>query len=374
MQNNTFGSNSGSILPTLSSGSSPSGTQHAAAAAPGSPATQQLSGSTYRSKFAGMPGSASALHLHYGFKNSAPAFDPLPPTHPAAEARRSMQRWAQGQRLGQKPEWSGTTATADSGGHPRRALMHQLSEFQAPKIVFNFRAQQVPSVHRQAVPVWKPSKFRVDQTAFLTKAERERATHSVPGTTTVLSHAEMPITEDPRLQRREAGWNQSTALEAERANLFKEKVYKRQLEENKTLDVLDMDRYVNPVEDVRRRVDSGRDAKRQQRREKEEFVERMKREARARRGLRPQSLAALDVGPDGQPVVYKLSNIDSWWNNQPAELQEAVMLLEQRRQEEQERAARKAQAEAEARGAAPQNLRVVPQAQPASTSAPATGR
>jgi hypothetical protein len=357
-------------LPALASGGSQQQQQ---------PAQQShitSSSSTYRSKFAGMPGSASALHLHYGFKNSAPAFDPLPPTHPAAQARRDAQRWAQGQRLGQKPEWDGTSATADSGGHPRRALMHQLSEFQAPRIVFNFRAQHVPQVHKKSVPVWRPSKFRVDQTAFLSKADRGLATHSVEGTTTLLSHAEMPITDDPRLQRREAAWNQSTALEPVRANLFAKKEYEDLRPLNKTKPILDHDRYVNPVEDVRRRQEEARDIKRQARQEHEEFVAQMKREARARRGMRPQSLSIQQqqqhqVGPDGKALVFKMSNMETWIKHEPAELREAVSVLETRRRDEEARAALKAQQEAEARGAVPQGLRVVAPGQSQGAKKPA---
>lgn len=294
----------------------------------------------YRSKFAGMPGSASALHVHYGFKHSAPAFDPLPAEHPAAVARKEARQWAQGTRLGQKPEWSATTATPDSGGHPRRQLMHQLSEFQAPKLVYNFRAQELPSVHKQAVPVWKPGKFKVDQTGFLSKKDRQRAGHIVLGNTDVLSHAEMPITEDPEKQRREAAWSNSTALPHERASLFvkREEADYRAL--NRTKPILDHDRYVNPIEDVKRKHDQYRELKRHDREEKQEFVAKMKREARARRGLKPASLAdetsASKNNLEGQ--VFKMSNIDTWWNLTPPELQEAVDTIESRRLAEDDKA------------------------------------
>lgn len=349
---------SGNSLPPLSPATNNNNNNNHNAASGGMSSTHHTAHSTYRSKFAGMPGSASALHLHYGFKSSAPAFDPLPASHTAVVARREMQRWAQGQRLGQKHEWDVTTACADTGGHPKRALMHQLSEFQAPRLVPNFRAQQIATVHKHAVPVWKPSKFRVDQTAFLSKKERELVTRSGGASVTALSHAELPITEDPEVQKREAGWNISSSLEPVRANLFAKKEYEDLRPLNKTKAILDQDRYVSPVDDIKRKMDSAREQKRQQRHQHDQFVARMKREARARRGLRPMSLAA-DVGPDGQAVVFKMSNIDSWWDQEPVELKSAVETLEQRRRAEEERLAKKAAAEAEARGGGPQGIRVV---------------
>lgn len=327
---------------------------------------------THRSKFAGMPGSASALHVHFGFKNTAPAFDPLPADHPSVVAKREAKHWAQGTRLGQKPDWDCTSGTTDAGGHPRRALMHQLSEFQAPKIVYNFRAQQVPSVHKQAVPVWKSNKFKIDQTAFLTKKEKSISTHHVLGNTNALSHAEMPLTENPQLQRKECSWNTSTALAHERDSLFvkRKEVDFRAL--NRVKRILDQDRYVNPIEDVRRSIDTKRDEKRQLREAQQEYIAKMKREARARRGLKPASLGDDSIGGssqtrssnnnihhDGQQT-FKMSNIDTWWDASPPEVQEAVMTIQSRRQAEEERA-KKADEEANAAGRMqqPSSLRVV---------------
>lgn len=375
-----------------------SGSFPAAAGSGSQQQQQQLSGTNYRSKFAGMPGSTSALHVHYGFKHSAPAFDPLPSDHPSVIARREARGWAQGTRLGHKPEWNGNTCTPDTGGHPRRNLMHQLSEFQAPKIVYNYRAQELPSVHKQAVPVWKSSKFTVDQANFLSKKDRSIAGHHVLGNTTMLSHAEMPVTEEPRKQELESGWNVSTALAHERASLFvkREEADYRAL--NRTKPILDHDRYVNPIEDVKRKMESNREEKREQRRHQQAFVAEMKREVRARRGLKPMSLSGGSGGdyyyeddtligggssrsvqrhhPLHQNQVFKMSNIDTWWDASPPEVQETVRALQSRRQAEQDDKMKREKAEEEAARmmSQPTGLRVVAPGDVGSSSVPVSGR
>ena len=58
--------------------------------------------------------------------------------------------------------------------------------------------------------------------------------------------------------------------------------------------------------------------------------------------------------------VFKMSNIDTWWNASPPEVLEAVSVLQSRRHVEEEEAARRKKADEEtARMSMPTNLRVV---------------
>lgn len=115
-----------------------------------------------------------------------------------------------------------------------------------------------------------------------------------------------------------------------------------------------------------------REEKREIRQKQEEYVTQIKEEARMRRGLKPNSSSSLSPTsgrrqlnstghqPQQQQQVFKMSNIDSWWNASPPEVLEAVSVLQSRRQNEQEEADKLKKAEEEAaRMSLPTNLRVV---------------
>lgn len=257
---------------------------------------------SFRSKYAGKPGSLVAIRVDYG--RGTAAFDSLPPETNVAQAKRDVTRWKMGHRLGDKPEWNQSAQPEGyTGSAPQRANLHQLSEYQAVKLEYNYRAATLPSIDSTARFVPKPSKLQVDRSLFLSKEEKELVVPRNPGTLTALSRREMGNEGVPNADR-EGGWNLSTELPQERTNIYKNRDYADFRALNKAKGALDHSKYVPPEKRHVANLKSQREAK----------LENRETEARAREASR-RSGASHSASSSGTQPVYKMSNINDWWDD-----------------------------------------------------------
>jgi len=161
------------------------------------------------------------------------AFDHHSNNTKLGKVRNTVHHWKQGHRLGEKAEWN--TSTADEAAKfPDRAPMRTLSEYQAVKLNYNYRASVLPTINKETVFVPKPSKMQMDKSRFLTEKETSRVVKTCPATTTALSLTEMKTTNSPVDLSRERDWNCSTELDINRRNIFVFREYEDVRALNKT--------------------------------------------------------------------------------------------------------------------------------------------
>lgn len=269
-----------------------------------------MSDSTFRSRYAGMPGSLVAIRVDYARRSAA--FDPSDEKLAVEkrEAKRDVKRWKMGQRLGDKPEWNNSAQPEGYvGSAPQRPNLHQLSEFQGVKLDYNYRASKLPDINHSTRYVPKASKLQVDRSVFLSPAERELLVRQNLGTTTALSRREM-TNDGMEGAEREGGWNNSTVMDGERSNIYKLRGYDDFREINKTKSVLDHSKYVPPQKRQTMAMKTAREAKLAQREEDA----RLRQAREAAGGRHPHSAGATASSSSGERV-FKMSNIDSWWDD-----------------------------------------------------------
>jgi hypothetical protein len=260
--------------------------------------------STFRSKYAAQPGSLSAIRVDYN--RNITAFDaPGGDTH-IGHRRSDVRRWRQGYRLGDKAEWNLSSLTSEKEAmFPQRPLMHTLSEYQAVKIDYNFRASTLPDINKKTVFVPKGNKMQIDRRAFLTPKEKSMLVDRCPATVSLLSTHEMRNHTLPGVER-ETGWNCSTALDDSRVSVFKLKSYDDYREVNKTKDIVDPQRYISPV---RRQEQFSQTIRETKLRQREAEAEASRRRAHSHRTV---------ASPTGDSkMVFKMSNIEQWWDLNP---------------------------------------------------------
>lgn len=248
---------------------------------------------TFRSKYAGKPGSLVAIRLDYARRSTA--FDDVTHEKPElAKIKRDVKRWKQGQRLGDKLQWN-PSAQPDGyvGSAPQRPLLHQLSEYQGVKLDYNFRASTLPTVNKETQFVPKPSKLQIDRSIFLSAKEKAKLVDRCPGTGANLSRQEIQNRGIPGVER-ETSWNTSVALDDERTNIYKLRGYEDMREINKTKAVIDQSKYVPPQ---RRHVETVKGARDQ------------------KLAKRTQAASSASQRHEPSEKVFKLSNINDWWDD-----------------------------------------------------------
>jgi hypothetical protein len=272
--------------------------------------------STFRSKYAGMPGSLVAIRVDYARRGTA--FDPPPGDGKMAADKRDIVRWKFGHRLGDHPEWNTSAQTTDSRGqYPKRQLMHQLSEYQAVKLDYNFRSSALPSVNKTTQFVPKASKLQIDRSLFLTEKEKGRLVATCPGTSAHLSRAEMNNRSGAPIAGvdREHGWNPSVEMTQERTNIYALRQYDdyREINRMKTT-ILDGSTYVPPQVRHTEVVKAAREKK---------LTTRTKAASASapfggagQQQFSPFATTASDGAAAAAPQkVFKMSNINEWWDD-----------------------------------------------------------
>ena len=137
------------------------------------------------SKFASAPGAVTALRVNYTTTDRAFTN----PTNPRlASVREEVRQIASGPALGDKPTWNSSVHEPGSD-LPQRATRAANSAYQGVKIEYNFRAATLPPVN-QFIYVPKPDKMKVDESKFLTAAERARVVKTCLTTNIGLSRKE----------------------------------------------------------------------------------------------------------------------------------------------------------------------------------------
>jgi hypothetical protein len=205
-----------------------------------------------------------------------------------------------------------------------------MSQFQAAHIEYNYRSQQLPTVHRSGT-------LGGSRGGSMTAPRTAALAPSACGTVTQLSLFEMPVTEDAALQKRERSWNPSNALSDERASVFVPKKYESLVKLNQQKQILHPSRYVRPEQAQVEAMEAQREVKRQTR-------------------VAATAAAATPAGP-AQPL--KLSNIDTWWDAAPPHVAHAIATFNETARQRQQDVELREVADAEARAAIPTNLRVV---------------
>lgn len=270
---------------------------------------QKMTESSFRSRFAGMPGSLVAIRVDYGRRNAA--FDSVAADSSVGKIKREVKRWKMGHRLGDKPEWNGSNLPEGHvGGAPQRAMQRTLSEYQGVKIDYNYRAATLPDINKTTRFVPKPSKLQIDRSIFLSAKEKELLVDRNVGTTTLLSRREM-TNQGMEGHDREAGWNTSVEMAKERTDIYKLRTYEDFREVNKTKSVLDHSKYVPPQ---KRQVAALKTMR-------EEKLAARELDARTRARQKGSHSAPSGGGvagragqPGGMPPVFKMSNMEQWWD------------------------------------------------------------
>ena len=167
------------------------------------------------SKFAGHPGTLTALRIDYTAKDRA--FAAHAPSSSLGKVRKEVRALSSGPRLGDRPLW--TTSSATTGGSsiahapsagslltaipglPQRPLMSQNSAYQAVKLNYNYRADALPPV-KELLYIPKAGKMELDRTPFLTHEAGKSSTVVITDrcltTVTGLSRCEHQNTFDGR--------------------------------------------------------------------------------------------------------------------------------------------------------------------------------
>ena len=262
------------------------------------------SGSGFRSKFAALPGSLSAIRVDYN--RNITAFDAPPADTHIGQRRGEIRRWRQGHRLGDKPEWSSSTVDEKTALFPKRPLMHTLSEFQAVKMDYSFRASTLPDVNKKTVFVPKPNKMQIDRTVFLSPKEKSMLVSKCPATVSTLSTHEIRNHTLPGVER-EGGWNISTQPEENRTSVFKQVKHKDMRAITKAKGKLDPNRYISPLQRQEIIAETMREQKLSRRAMEEE----------ARKTKRQNQQQAKSGSAPSKEMAFTMSNIDKWWDMNP---------------------------------------------------------
>jgi hypothetical protein len=266
-----------------------------------------MSDSSFRSRYAGMPGSLVAIRVDYARRSAA--FDSLPPDTEVSQSKRDVKRWKMGHRLGDKAEWNNSAQPEGyTGSAPQRPNLRQLSEYQGIRLEYNYRASKLPDINHTTRFVPQPSKLQVDRSIFLPDSEKQKLVDRNQGTATLLSRREMTNEGVPGAER-EYGWNISAALAEERTNIYKLRGYDDFRDINKTKSVLDHGTYVPPQRRQVAAMKTSREVKLTRRED-----EARQRAAREAARYHPHSASA-HSSTQGAQRSFKMSNIDDWWDN-----------------------------------------------------------
>jgi hypothetical protein len=266
-----------------------------------------MSDSSFRSRYAGMPGSLVAIRVDYARRSAA--FDSLPPDTDVSQSKRDVKRWKMGHRLGDKAEWNNSAQPEGyTGSAPQRPNLRQLSEYQGIRLEYNYRASKLPDINHTTRFVPQPSKLQVDRSIFLPDIEKQKLVDRNQGTATLLSRREMTNEGVPGAER-EYGWNISSALAEERTNIYKLRGYEDFRDINKTKSVLDHGTYVPPQRRQVAAMKTSREVKITKRED-----EARQRAAREAARYHPHSASA-NSSTQGAQRSFKMSNIDDWWDN-----------------------------------------------------------
>lgn len=263
---------------------------------------------SFRSKHAGRPGSLLAIRVDYPLTTSA--FEALPATDAKSQRRAEVKKFTSGLRIGEKAAWNATTID-EAHPFPSHSPQRTLSEFQAVKMEYNYRANALPQVNKETIFVRKPNKMQIDESLFLSKKERERVVSRCPGTNATLSRYEMQNAEGRSL---ESGWNTSILPPDDRTCPFKLPTYESFTETNKAKNLLEPTRYKTPQQRHNEVIGTMREAKLS---------------ARLPFGVSSASVLStaqstnlqLSAGgtfvASGAPAVFKMSNRNEWWDKCP---------------------------------------------------------
>eukprot|EP01060_Flectonema_neradi_P028528 TRINITY_DN38364_c0_g1_i1.p1 TRINITY_DN38364_c0_g1~~TRINITY_DN38364_c0_g1_i1.p1 ORF type:complete len:265 (+),score=49.56 TRINITY_DN38364_c0_g1_i1:30-797(+) len=165
-----------------------------------------------RSKYAGFPGSITAIHVG----RSANAFEPIDPESAQGIRREEVLAWKEDHKLGEKKKWDSSTSHPWRK-FPDRALKRELVAFQALKMQHNFRAQQLPTCYKKNIFFPKRNKFQPDPSLLLSSNEKDCIVNKNVGGE--LSRTDFCDTLEPSFAQ-EKQWNTSTSLEKEKSNIF----------------------------------------------------------------------------------------------------------------------------------------------------------
>eukprot|EP01062_Namystynia_karyoxenos_P073526 TRINITY_DN70328_c0_g1_i1.p1 TRINITY_DN70328_c0_g1~~TRINITY_DN70328_c0_g1_i1.p1 ORF type:complete len:302 (+),score=76.12 TRINITY_DN70328_c0_g1_i1:84-908(+) len=193
-----------------------------------------------RSKFAGSPGSITAIRVDYG--RSSVAFEPLEPTSKVAIQKEEACKWKAAQRLGEKPEWN-SSIVCRWQKFPDRASMRTLQEFQSTRLEFNYRAQTLPTCYKNTLFMPKTDKFQFDGSMLLGESDKAKLVRQNPGGG--LSRSEFPD-EAPCIHDNK--WNNSTELDHERGSRWHKKDYFDYRPLNAARGAFSPQRYRNPMQ------------------------------------------------------------------------------------------------------------------------------
>eukprot|EP00762_Andalucia_godoyi_P007530 ANDGO_00781.mRNA.1 hypothetical protein len=125
----------------------------------------------YYSRYSTQPGSTRFGRATFNHQDLTFNPDEVPPS--SVDARRRMKLAVQPLLLtGAKPQWNKSTYDAEHV-KPCRALLRTNSEFQASRMEYNFRAEELPLLFQKSLffeKQGKHNKFKVDQRLFLDKS------------------------------------------------------------------------------------------------------------------------------------------------------------------------------------------------------------
>lgn len=160
----------------------------------------------FRSRHANKPGASGLGRVSYGHKEMI--FLPDEVADHKKHARVEMQQRLLPKLLtGAREEWTSSTLISP----PKQALMRTLSEFQAVKLHYNFRAEVLPDHYTSTMYVDKGNKFRLDRTLLIPKKVQEKILDKNRHPS---SSAEMPV--HPALETKKR-WDSSTEIPWQRS-------------------------------------------------------------------------------------------------------------------------------------------------------------
>ena len=165
-----------------------------------------------RSKFAGFPGSITAIHVG----RSTNAFEPIDSESTQGIRREEVLAWKEEHRLGEKEKWNQGTSHPWQK-FPDRAMKRELAVFQTTKMQHNFRAQKLPTCYKDNVFLPKRNKFQPDASLLLSEKERKLVVKKNVGGD--LSRTDFCDTLQPSYKQ-EKEWDISTTLTKEKSNIF----------------------------------------------------------------------------------------------------------------------------------------------------------
>ena len=236
----------------------------------------------FRFRHSGLPGSITAIRLHYPLKGNAFAAHPHDST--LGEARKDIIESKNVWRLGRLKPWCASTLNEDDV-FPQRAMMRTLSEFQSLRLPVDFRAASLRRDYKQTEFIPKASKFQFDLKNLIPRKKNvKRLNFNLP-----------PVSEFEFSERKRT-WNASTELDATRTCFFKNKEYEPMSAVNRLKEEfmpLVRDSYRTPEQRTLEKLKLVSDMKREKR---EELIKQQR----------------IKDGTDSTQRVYKISNMHEW--------------------------------------------------------------